>query len=553
MAITSGSAIDIADLDSDGRTEIIITDQSTFRSGSATHGLNAIMSWSTIGNEGTVNLTNWRALPTAFFDSRREYSNAVSLYDNQKSHDIQTLVADVNRDGLPDIIISSMLWSPGPDRAAFQILVNRGNLRFEDETDARFPGYDFSYGASHSIRFLDINNDGHPDLIGSGNTDANNINGRVEFADHGNVVFLNDGTGRFLSGFHRGFNDFGRRLVSAGDSGEFGVRYFSTADYLERAYPLVDASGVLTFVMPFAFFISGVRQEGFFGFRAEQPVFSGPGGVNPSSLGAPGFSEAYYLLENPDVAAMVTAGQFATGLDHYLSFGRAEGRQAFAPHSWVHGVVTADVINLRDGDERAFGFAGNDVITGFGGNDRIDGGEGLDIAVYRGTRAEYVLSRPASGEVRITDNRSERDGEDILVNVERLRFLDGTLALDTSGNAAQAFRLYQAAFARIPDAGGVGFWTARIDTGTTLHHVAASFIDSFEFRSLYGASPSDSAFVNALYQNVLGRAADTDGASFWQGQLMQGNSRAQVLLHFSESPENVTRVLPSIQEGIWFV
>ena len=38
------------------------------------------------------------------------------------------------------------------------------------------------------------------------------------------------------------------------------------------------------------------------------------------------FDEHYYLEMNPDVAAAVAAGQFATGYDHYIEYGQFEGR-----------------------------------------------------------------------------------------------------------------------------------------------------------------------------------------------------------------------------------
>jgi FKBP-type peptidyl-prolyl cis-trans isomerase len=38
------------------------------------------------------------------------------------------------------------------------------------------------------------------------------------------------------------------------------------------------------------------------------------------------FDEHYYLMANPDVAAAVAAGKFASGYDHYIQFGQFEGR-----------------------------------------------------------------------------------------------------------------------------------------------------------------------------------------------------------------------------------
>jgi Ca2+-binding RTX toxin-like protein len=225
---------------------------------------------------------------------------------------------------------------------------------------------------------------------------------------------------------------------------------------------------------------------------------------------------------------------------------------AYAFEDMNRVLSSADVFLGGNVVDRMGGGLGADQFEGRGGNDAIDGGSGIDTAVFSGRRSDYTVNVTASS-VIVVDTVIGRDGTDTLSDIERLRFSDGTLALDISGNAAQAFRIYQAAFARTPDAGGVGFWTGQIDTGTTLQQVAASFIDSGEFRSLYGQSPSDASFVDALYQNVLGRAADAGGAAFWKERLSQGDSRAQVLLHFSESPENIARVAPAIQDGIWFV
>lgn len=47
---------------------------------------------------------------------------------------------------------------------------------------------------------------------------------------------------------------------------------------------------------------------------------------DPSAFPMAGWREAAYLTANPDVAAAVKAGQWRSGYDHYLRFGRTEGR-----------------------------------------------------------------------------------------------------------------------------------------------------------------------------------------------------------------------------------
>ena len=102
----------------------------------------------------------------------------------------------------------------------------------------------------------------------------------------------------------------------------------------------------------------------------------------------------------------------------------------------------------------------------------------------------------------------------------------------------QVTRLYLAALGRGADGAGQLFHSRALLTGTSLVDDAATFVGSAEFARLYGATPSNAAFVNTLYQNVLHRGADAGGAKTWNDALAGGVSRAQVLLGFSESAEN---------------
>ena len=104
--------------------------------------------------------------------------------------------------------------------------------------------------------------------------------------------------------------------------------------------------------------------------------------------------------------------------------------------------------------------------------------------------------------------------------------------------ADEVYRLYQTTLDRDPDTGGFANWTGALANGTALATVVAGFVNSPEFQNTYGAL-SNPGFVELLYQNVLGRAADAGGLANWVGQLDSGTARAQVVLGFSESPEFV--------------
>jgi hypothetical protein len=139
----------------------------------------------------------------------------------------------------------------------------------------------------------------------------------------------------------------------------------------------------------------------------------------------------------------------------------------------------------------------------------------------------------------------------------RYLFSDIGLAFDTSGVAGQAYRIYKAAFDRDPmdgDTGGLGYWIAQMDNGMDMVEIAARFIDSDEFRSLYGQNPTNGEFLNKVYLNVLDRLPDAEGYDWWIDQLENNPEKTwqKVLADFSESPENQANVAELIANGIVF-
>ena len=107
---------------------------------------------------------------------------------------------------------------------------------------------------------------------------------------------------------------------------------------------------------------------------------------------------------------------------------------------------------------------------------------------------------------------------------------------------AQAERLYDASFGRVPDPIGYGNLTRGMLNGVTLQQAAIGFVQSAEFSNRYGTAASDGTFVDALYQNTLHRAADAGGRAQYMSALSSGMSRADLLMSFSESGEHVGNV-----------
>ena len=107
---------------------------------------------------------------------------------------------------------------------------------------------------------------------------------------------------------------------------------------------------------------------------------------------------------------------------------------------------------------------------------------------------------------------------------------------------AQVARVYDTAFGRDADPAGFNLFTQAVINGTSLQQVALSFLASPEFTNRYGASPSDQALVDGLYQNTLQRAPDAAGEALFVQALASGLSRVDLLVSFSDSQEHINLV-----------
>jgi hypothetical protein len=81
-------------------------------------------------------------------------------------------------------------------------------------------------------------------------------------------------------------------------------------------------------------------------------------------------------------------------------------------------------------------------------------------------------------------------------------------------------RLYQAAFDRVPDQGGLTVNVDALRAGGSDLAIAQAFVVSPEFSAHYGGTVVNGAFISALYQNVLGRSASPGEIQAWQNSAM---------------------------------
>jgi hypothetical protein len=226
-----------------------------------------------------------------------------------------------------------------------------------------------------------------------------------------------------------------------------------------------------------------------------------------------------------------------------VAFNRGITDAAGNPYEASRFVGPFEINTLRNGDT---------VLSGLGAETRgrVMGTDAnmRDTAVFPRALSDFTFTKTETGyTVPILWGGYSVE----LTSIERALFTESkdALALSMAGNLGQVYRLYQAAFDRTPDKVGFGFWLSVSDAGQTLTAISQSFIDSAEFTDLYGANTSNTAFVDALYDNILHRDGDATGVAFWNGVLDHGISRADVLVEFAESVENRAQLADVIGNG----
>lgn len=96
-------------------------------------------------------------------------------------------------------------------------------------------------------------------------------------------------------------------------------------------------------------------------------------------------------------------------------------------------------------------------------------------------------------------------------------------------------RMYDVVLNRKGDEEGAAYWTQRLKDGN--QSGAGLAADFFTGKEYIGRNKSDSEYLNDLYTAIMGRNADAAGKAYWQGRLNMGYSRNSVLESFLGSPE----------------
>lgn len=140
--------------------------------------------------------------------------------------------------------------------------------------------------------------------------------------------------------------------------------------------------------------------------------------VNASDIAEFGANVTIYGTAQDDVLyPMVGTDAVLYGLDGNDSLNCDTERDAL-----FFGGTGDDRLTGGGGDDQLYGGAGDDIMTGRGGADLLDGGDGYDVYETMQAREFYWLLVDGDGFVL-----KGEDGSDRLINVELIRFHDGTV------------------------------------------------------------------------------------------------------------------------------
>ena len=221
--------------------------------------------------------------------------------------------------------------------------------------------------------------------------------------------------------------------------------------------------------------------------------------------------------------------------------------------------LTRTTTSLKVDDQRAGTNDGTDTLSNIEyiqfSDQTVEESKVDVIKTYSGNFSDYKFYSKGNGVYQIKTDSGYDDitglplltftGEaltssfrDISAIVDIKGTFDQVTGLNTDD--AKMFRLYNAAFKRLPDSDGLKYWITQYTSGVNDDRaVAQSFLVSDEFAERYGLNVTNAQYVETLYVNVLGRDYDQDGYNYWLGNLNNGTeTRYELLLGFAESAEN---------------
>lgn len=219
-------------------------------------------------------------------------------------------------------------------------------------------------------------------------------------------------------------------------------------------------------------------------------------------FGTSGGDQGLAVATNIDGSIYV--GGFSTSLNGEKTFGLADG----------FILKLNDSINQAPNSIPTTGTYGKDVFVNLSSNQSVDGLAGIDTMVFSENKTQYSILN-LLGKLTVKSGVSAET--DVLLNVERLKFSDVSIAFDIEGNAGIVAKVLGAVFGKSSVANPffVGIGLDYLDNkGYGYEQLLQLAIDI-----QLGLSPSNKQVVDLLYSNVVGTLPSQSEESFYVGLL----------------------------------
>ena len=119
---------------------------------------------------------------------------------------------------------------------------------------------------------------------------------------------------------------------------------------------------------------------------------------------------------------------------------------------------------------------------------------------------------------------------------EALNLVDGVLSVGVNTQEAFLQRLYEGLLGRSYETGGMEAWVAALASGRSLEDVAQGFLNSAEYQTR-PQPRTEPEFIISLYQSFLGRDPVAPELSYWLEVGNRGLGHAQIVASFGTQPE----------------
>jgi hypothetical protein len=259
---------------------------------------------------------------------------------------------------------------------------------------------------------------------------------------------------------------------------------------------------------------------------------------------APAHQIGPQVVNAVDVAVRRTgdSGWVVTDQGQLLPFGGAPPAAITAPGGFRAGLTVSAVVAADDG-------VGGWVLSSDGqlwpfGRERLvfplvtdaANRDAADVALVGSLfPSEFANSRTARYLNRVSQLFQGRPA-----SPAELEYWDGRLTYEGGGHHPIALELaqsetwagrriaamYRDVLGREPDGAGSAYWLDQVRNGMRLDEVGIYFYGSDEYVAASGSPP---AYVERLYQRLLGRGSDADGLAYWVRALESGRARPQDL------------------------